>query len=398
MNKLKTKWNDLIGSAKEFSMEARTYHAACIISIIVLTGFLLVNLLLHLLPVIVLSISVLILLLTFYCLSRFKKLFRFSVMGSAVISYLALISNYYFNSGINGPTIFLFFFTFNLLIIITPRRQHIVWIVLHVVVVMSLLFVESAMPDIFRNTYPNARWRTYDIFFTYLITLLFIYYVTIYIRNYYKSEKKLAQSRALELEKQMLIAENSEAKLRAFFHSSSICHVLLDKGMHILDFNNAVSEFIGKAHSREIVLGSNIMEYLSESYKERFLSRFRLAIEGITAYDDLWIDYGEFSIWWSFKYEPAWDTKGDILGISFNGANMNELKKHEIALREKNETLLKIAHFQSHELRAPVASILGLMSIIRESGYKDSEECLLLMEKAVRDLDQKIHHIVKQTE
>jgi hypothetical protein len=56
-----------------------------------------------------------------------------------------------------------------------------------------------------------------------------------------------------------------------------------------------------------------------------------------------------------------------------------------------------IAHLQSHEMRKPVASILGLMDIWKNEKYNYDSEIVSMMESAVTELDEKIHLIVKHT-
>ena len=56
-----------------------------------------------------------------------------------------------------------------------------------------------------------------------------------------------------------------------------------------------------------------------------------------------------------------------------------------------------IAHLQSHEMRKPVASILGLMDVWRSEKYTYNSEIVSMMESAVTELDEKIHLIVKHT-
>lgn len=56
-----------------------------------------------------------------------------------------------------------------------------------------------------------------------------------------------------------------------------------------------------------------------------------------------------------------------------------------------------IAHLQSHEMRKPVASIIGLMDVWRNEKYSYDSEIVSMMESAVSELDEKIHLIVKHT-
>ena len=79
-----------------------------------------------------------------------------------------------------------------------------------------------------------------------------------------------------------------------------------------------------------------------------------------------------------------------------------EVKKNEIERSEKKisaqyDALMKIAQIQSHEFRRPVASILGLISLINDD-ISSRDECIPLLEIAARELDEKIHDITNYTQ
>ena len=75
-----------------------------------------------------------------------------------------------------------------------------------------------------------------------------------------------------------------------------------------------------------------------------------------------------------------------------------KLERSEAKLRRQNQSLRKIAHVQSHDYRGPVASILGLMNIIKEEDYALSKDYLLMIEDAVKNLDDKICTVVRYSE
>ena len=77
--------------------------------------------------------------------------------------------------------------------------------------------------------------------------------------------------------------------------------------------------------------------------------------------------------------------------------SMELLKKQMADIEKQNKALSRIAYIQSHEFRSPVASILGLMNIIKEEGFSNVEEYFLMMEDAVKNLDEKIHLVVAST-
>ena len=64
----------------------------------------------------------------------------------------------------------------------------------------------------------------------------------------------------------------------------------------------------------------------------------------------------------------------------------------------QNKALHDIAFIQSHEFRAPLANIIGLMNMIKEDDYTSPKQHLELMEKAISKLDDKIRLVVRSTE
>lgn len=63
-----------------------------------------------------------------------------------------------------------------------------------------------------------------------------------------------------------------------------------------------------------------------------------------------------------------------------------------------NYALLKIAYIQSHQIRKPLASIMGLMNIIKAHNYEPDKEVLQKMDEASHELDQRIRDVIRETE
>jgi PAS domain S-box-containing protein len=79
--------------------------------------------------------------------------------------------------------------------------------------------------------------------------------------------------------------------------------------------------------------------------------------------------------------------------------DVTEIKKQQDKILEQNKALQQIAWQQSHEVRRPVANILGLCELLRD--YKDEPEeirdkYLEYMFKATQELDKVIHKIVEK--
>lgn len=208
----KNLWQKLIGSHTEFISENRAFNAVNIITLIIVIVLLPFNLYIGLYTIVGVLAGLLVIILFLYFQARVKKRFLVSMTAYAIVSYITLITSFYYNSGINGPTIFLFFLTYHLLIAFTPKKQHFFWTIVHSAVGIALLLLNYYDTHIIANTYRSREDRFIDIGSSYLVTLGAIYAITIYLRNNYNREKDLAELRAIKIgrQKRQLEAANEQ--------------------------------------------------------------------------------------------------------------------------------------------------------------------------------------------
>ena len=205
----------------------------------------------------------------------------------------------------------------------------------------------------------------------------------------------LIEQHDTELNKEKEKTQASERKLRAFFNSSSSSHMLIDRNFNIIDFNRATATFIKELHNKQVKQGKNALQYVSPSYQAQFVECLNLAFEGKKSNKEILIDYAnQEPKWWSISFEPIKDEDGSINSVAYSASNISESKLLQAEVHAQNESLLNIAHIHSHEYRKPVASILGLMDLIKAENYRPSKKYLLLMEQAVKELDEKIKKAV----
>ncbi len=87
---------------------------------------------------------------------------------------------------------------------------------------------------------------------------------------------------------------------------------------------------------------------------------------------------------------------GKIVGIYVLGTDITDRVIAEQTLREQNDKLAEIAWMQSHEVRGPVATILGLTNIFNHQKPHDpiNKEILERLVETANKLDHVIHRIV----
>jgi len=196
---IKQFWDNLTGSEKDFSLEARIFHRICILSFFVLSLSHLVNISYGLYELAVLMGALQLIGTLFYFLSRVYKKYNLSIIFFAVASNLLFVSNFYLNSGINGPGLILFLLCIFLITIVVPKKQFAFWLILNAIEVMLLLFISYHNPSLFVYRYPSLLMQYADIASTYLLTALVIFLATNFIRKSYHQEKITSDQKAEEL-------------------------------------------------------------------------------------------------------------------------------------------------------------------------------------------------------
>ena len=196
------------------------------------------------------------------------------------------------------------------------------------------------------------------------------------------------------LQKQFDLVRDAEMKLRSYFESSGACHLLIGKELEVIAFNKAIADFIAKTQGIRLHEGIRASEILSGPSRDRFIAECRQALAGQSIDYEREENYNGTTIWWHVTFEPGFDMEGNVISVSLNATDITERKLHEQHILAQNESLKSIAYIQSHELRRPVASILGLANIMSANDYVFSKDDVEMLERAAGELDAKIRTIV----
>jgi PAS domain S-box-containing protein len=199
------------------------------------------------------------------------------------------------------------------------------------------------------------------------------------------------------MKNQFVEAKANELKIRSFFESSRACHLLIGADMTILYFNRALSDFMRNYHDTEIVVGVSVLDFVGEDFLETFTQSFEKALGGHHVNLEHSLEHVGETIWWQFNYSPAYDNDGEIIGVSYSALNVSDLKKSQIDAGQKADALDRIAMVQSHDIRGPLSSIIGLIELLKMSQQHQIQEEITMLEKAVGDLDKSIRKIVSET-
>ena len=198
-----------------------------------------------------------------------------------------------------------------------------------------------------------------------------------------------------ELEQARANAISNEIKLRALFESLTDVYVFLGMSGEILDFNQAAYDYILKFKGKKMVKGSYTANYLNEVDNAAFMANFRSALNGERISQEM-LSNPEVAerVWWDSIFEPVRNKDGQMMGVSYIARNINKRKLDSEKILTQNKILKNIANIHAHDYRAPVCAILGIMNLIEGDGYVASQDYLLMLQKAAKELDEKTQSVI----
>lgn len=204
-------------------------------------------------------------------------------------------------------------------------------------------------------------------------------YNTTNINNQKRAEEKLKQT---------------EYMLSAVYHSTTEANILIGIDYHIIYFNKAAAEMVKKLSGQSLEVGSSYLPYVLADFQEEFTTNFNRALAG----ENIQVERTDGQYWYQFLLFPIYDREAKMVGVANNIRNITKRKSDEVKITKQNEQLKAIAWQQSHEVRRPVATILGLIQLIKMEDRKGYNETYLnYLLQAAEELDAVIHKIVAHT-
>lgn len=191
----------------------------------------------------------------------------------------------------------------------------------------------------------------------------------------------------------------SEAKFRAILESSSDAHFFLTPDHRVVSFNRAALAKINAMSHHTLRLGDDFLRLHSDEKRSAFLSCFKTALAGEEQFQEHTVVVDGEEKWFRRYYYPVKNSQGQVIGVAINSENISEQKKTLEKIQQQVQTLTEISHIQSHKLRGPVASILGLNSLFNHENPADkfNSELIVKIDEKVKELDLVVREIVYKT-
>jgi PAS domain S-box-containing protein len=202
---------------------------------------------------------------------------------------------------------------------------------------------------------------------------------------------------------QRRLVEN-EANLRSIINTVDNSIWLINTQFELIDFNKEFYKQYKKAFGVRLEKGKNIIELLPEENLElrrTWTDRYRQGLRGRPGrYVDTYQIDGEWRVFEIKTYPIVEDSV--VSGLTVYSRDITAFKQAEDKLKAQNEELSRInaeldrfVYSASHDLRAPLMSIKGLINLIRlENNSESTTNYLNLVDRSILKLDNFITDII----
>jgi len=221
-----------------------------------------------------------------------------------------------------------------------------------------------------------------------------------------KEKKELIRQKNKELEetveKRTAAITKKEVNLRAILDNTDSSIWLVDTNFKLIDFNRIFAFLWKVAYGTTLERGKNILDLMPASeLKDRWRSRYNAGLKGEKG---VFVESYEFegrAKYFEIRTFPI--RENDIVtGVSVFSKDITEQLQSEKQLKTQNEMLRKVnkeldsfVYSASHDLKAPLASVLGLINLVKEEANMEARlEYYAMMEKSVVRLDTFIKDII----
>ncbi len=193
--------------------------------------------------------------------------------------------------------------------------------------------------------------------------------------------------------------QDNEKNLRVLINSTEDAMWFVDKNCNIVLCNEHFKKWIYNFTGKNLDIGDNVLyEGYDSSYLDKFEMCYRISLNGksFTAIEDMKQDGKQRFI--SVTFNPVHDEDNNIIGVSCFSRDITEQRNHMLKIEEQNRVLKEIAVIQSHKIRGPVATILGLTQLFNRDDINDpvNSEIVEGVVDVTRELDKTIREVVEK--
>jgi len=191
--------------------------------------------------------------------------------------------------------------------------------------------------------------------------------------------------------------QKSEANIRTILEQTNQCYILLDLNFNMLTFNSMANHWAKLAFGCELKEGGCLVSMVSDEKKASTYLLFEMVLGGNIVENESSYSMMDGSVqWFHTRNIPVRNEKGEVIGLCIMAKDFTKRNKYELErekmiaeIIQRNKDLEQFAYIISHNLRAPVANIIGFTDfLINEDLDKlEMDEVLDGLKVSIKNLD-----------
>lgn len=186
------------------------------------------------------------------------------------------------------------------------------------------------------------------------------------------------------------------ARLNSIFNNVVQSIVLIDSQCRIIAFNTTADKQCIQLMGLELQENTSFLDYLTAEMHPPFNEQLEKVFDNKLVQWEMPYRFSATSVhWYGFSLSPVADDTGMVLGVCVSMINITERKLSDEKFKDQyqeienaNKELDRLVKILSHDLRAPMNSVTGLIALAREEeDPKEFGNYLNLMERSVKKLE-----------
>jgi PAS domain S-box-containing protein len=195
----------------------------------------------------------------------------------------------------------------------------------------------------------------------------------------------------------------SEANLRTILDNTSSVYLLVNRDLKLVSFNKAALERFNRDSNKILNAGDNIIDFVSEDRQQRAMEMYQRVFDGEQfKMEDSYTQKDGTIIWYYMQLLPVYGENNKVLNMVIYLMDITDRKKAELErdkitsdLMQRNTDLEQFSCIISHNLRQPIANILGLANnyIFNELPENELRDVISALGSSAKRMDEVIRDL-----
>jgi len=197
-----------------------------------------------------------------------------------------------------------------------------------------------------------------------------------------------------------VLRDMDEHNLRAIVDSYVDWVWSFDRNFTLVTANKSYLEFRQKLNHKPIEIGDKIYKNADEAAYKKWMPIYEQSLNGETINFEEKRSLNGEDYYVEIYLSPVYNSKKEIIGCLGITRNITERKNAQFAITGYTNKLEEFAFKTSHELRRPIANIIGMANLLSENGLNPDErnKAINYISTSIKEVDEIVISMIELME